>query len=68
MAQAPSHQNNYTMEDPENSETGGRKMSRRKRNIDPYPQHMTGILGPIEKYHSKKVGYKNSLKKYILEH
>ena len=39
--------------DPENSARGGQKMSRRERNITPYPQHMTGILGPIEKYHSK---------------
>ena len=29
------------------------KMSWRERNFGPYPQHMTGILGPIEKYHSK---------------
>ena len=28
-------------------------MSRRERNITPYPQHVTGILGPIDKYHSK---------------
>ena len=32
---------NYTGEDPENSETGGRKMSRRERNITPYPQHIS---------------------------
>ena len=39
-------------------------MSWRERNIAPYPQHMTGILGPIAEYHSKlKVDYKNSLKK-----
>ena len=29
-------------------ERGGRKMSWREHNIAPYPQHMTGILGPIE--------------------
>ena len=28
-------------------------MSRRERDIAPYPRHMTGILGPIEKYHLK---------------
>ena len=39
--------------DPENSERGGRKMSGRERNIAPYPQHATGSLGPIVRYHSK---------------
>ena len=39
--------------DPENSERGGRKMSWREREIAPYPQHMTGILGTIEKYRLK---------------
>ena len=36
--------------DSDNSERGDRKMSWRAHNIAPYPQHMTGILGPIEKY------------------
>ena len=29
-------------------------MSWRERNIAPYPQHMTGILGPIAKKSSEK--------------
>ena len=28
-------------------------MSLRDNNIAPYPQHMAGILGSIEKYHTK---------------
>ena len=29
----------------------------------PYPQHMTGILGPIEKYHSKDSSLQKFFKK-----
>ena len=47
--------------DPENPERGGRKMSEElESNIAPYPKHMTGILGPIQQYHSKDSWLKNS--------
>ena len=35
-------------------------MSRREQNIAPYTKHMIGILGPIEKYHSKDSWLQNS--------
>ena len=51
--------------DPEHSERGGRKMYCRERDIAPYPQHMTGILGPIEKYHAKDSWLQKHFKKSL---